>query len=272
MFVEKTPSADSQNLKSIRESLSLSLEDLYQKTRIRVAYLQAIENKEFDLLPVPVYARNFIKIYAKALKIDSEPLRREYEDYLTARSKLEEPVGDARGETFPPESSGRKKYLTIAFILTVVVVASLVFLRQCEISSESMKAAEKPAETSEEFSGNGGSQVFEGPVLSDRFGEGAAGVPFTEKTMPSPGENTTYSSEQDTDLLVIAATHETWLRVKADDRPPFEILLKAGEKFEQRAKTFSLDIGNAGGIKLKFKGKETTNLGAPGEVIHLRLP
>ncbi|MDI6743575.1 MAG: DUF4115 domain-containing protein, partial [Smithella sp.] len=134
------------------------------------------------------------------------------------------------------------------------------------------KPTEKPVETSEEFSGNGGGQISEGLVLSDRFGEGAAGVPFTEKTIPSPGENTTYSSEQDSDLLIITATDETWLRVKADDSPPFEILLKAGEKFEQRAKTFSLDIGNAGGIKLRFKGKETTNLGAPGEVIHLRLP
>jgi transcriptional regulator with XRE-family HTH domain len=269
MFVEKTPSADSQNLKTTRENLGFSLEDLFQKTRVSVVYLQAIESKEFDLLPVPVYARNFIKIYAKALRIDSEPLIREYEDYLNSKSKLEEPVGDGRGETFPPEKvSVRKKYLTVAFILTVVVVASLIFLKQCEISSDSMKQAE----TSEGFSGNNGGQIFEGLILSDRFWEGASGIPLTEKIIATPGENKPYSSEQDSDILIITATDETWLRVKADDSPPFEILLKAGEKFEQRAKKFSLDIGNAGGIKIKFKGKETANFGAPGEVIHLRLP
>ena len=269
MFVEKTPSTDSQNLKTIRESLSLSLEDLFQKTRVRVAYLQAIENKEFDLLPVPVYARNFIKIYAKALRIDSEPLIREYEDYLNSKNKLEEPAEVAREETSPSEKvTGRKKYLTIAFILTVVVVASLIFLKQYEISPDSMR----PAVLYEEFSDQGGGQIFESLVLSDRFWEGDFGVPLTEKTILLPGENKPYSSEQDSELLIITATDETWLRVKADDSPPFEILLKAGEKFEQRAKKFSLDIGNAGGIKVKFKEKETANLGAPGEVIHLRLP
>jgi len=33
-----------------------------------------------------------------------------------------------------------------------------------------------------------------------------------------------------------------------------------------------MDIGNAGGIKIKFRGKEIENLGKSGQVVRLRLP
>ena len=84
MFIEKTPGNNSQELKATREALGLSLEDVFNQTRVRVVYLQAIENKEFHLLPVPVYTKNFIKIYARALGIDGEPIIKDYENYLNS--------------------------------------------------------------------------------------------------------------------------------------------------------------------------------------------
>jgi cytoskeleton protein RodZ len=49
-------------------------------------------------------------------------------------------------------------------------------------------------------------------------------------------------------------------------------VLKPGEKLERRAESFNIDIGNAAGIKVKFKGKDMENLGKAGDVVHLRLP
>jgi hypothetical protein len=49
-------------------------------------------------------------------------------------------------------------------------------------------------------------------------------------------------------------------------------LLKPGEKIEYKAASFDMDIGNAGGIKIKFRGKEIENLGKSGQVVRLRLP
>ena len=73
-------------------------------------------------------------------------------------------------------------------------------------------------------------------------------------------------------LLIINAMEETWIRIKADQNPSFQILLKSGEKFERKAESFKMDIGNAGGIKIQFKGKNIENLGKLGQVVHLRLP
>ena len=77
---------------------------------------------------------------------------------------------------------------------------------------------------------------------------------------------------EEASLLIIDAIEETWIRITADQNPSFEILLKSGEKFERKAASLEMDIGNAGGIKIQFKGKNIENLGKSGEVTHLRLP
>ena len=70
------------DLKSIRESKGLTLKDIFERTRISVANLAAIENGDFHLLPSPVFTKSFIKIYAKTLAIDSNVIIARYEQYL----------------------------------------------------------------------------------------------------------------------------------------------------------------------------------------------
>jgi hypothetical protein len=79
-------------------------------------------------------------------------------------------------------------------------------------------------------------------------------------------------NSEEASILIISAIEETWIRIKADQNPSFQILLKPGEKFERKAASFYLDIGNAGGIKIQFKDKNIENLGKSGQVTHLRLP
>ncbi|OPZ54015.1 MAG: hypothetical protein BWY90_00359 [Deltaproteobacteria bacterium ADurb.BinA014] len=60
--------------------------------------------------------------------------------------------------------------------------------------------------------------------------------------------------------------------MRLDQNPTFQILLKPGQEVEYKAVVFNMDIGNAGGIVIHFKGEKIENLGKPGEVISLRLP
>lgn len=74
-------------------------------------------------------------------------------------------------------------------------------------------------------------------------------------------------------VLEISATGTTWLLVRIDDKESKEMLLKIGESAKWTAKNnFSLKIGNAGGIKVVFDGKEISPLGAEGQVVRLKLP
>ena len=71
-----------QRLKRERQERDISLEQVAQGTYIRLHYLQAIEDGNFDELPSPVQARGFLRVYAGFLGIKLEPILAE--DELTA--------------------------------------------------------------------------------------------------------------------------------------------------------------------------------------------
>ena len=78
--------------------------------------------------------------------------------------------------------------------------------------------------------------------------------------------------DEETSTLVVQATEETWIRIQDDNKEAFQVLLRAGEKITHKAARFNVDLGNAGGVRIAFNGKNIENLGKSGQVIHLRLP
>ncbi len=59
-----------RTLRQARERRSWSIEQMAERTRITARHLHAIEAGEFDRFPAPVYARGFVRAYAKALDMD----------------------------------------------------------------------------------------------------------------------------------------------------------------------------------------------------------
>lgn len=62
-----------------RERQGITLEDISQKTYIKIHYLKALENDRYDLLPAPVYTYGYIKQYAKILGLNGDELVQEYQ-------------------------------------------------------------------------------------------------------------------------------------------------------------------------------------------------
>ncbi len=58
-------------LRRERELRQVSLEELVQITRVPLKMLQHIESDEFDELPGDVFARGFVRSYARALGLDA---------------------------------------------------------------------------------------------------------------------------------------------------------------------------------------------------------
>jgi transcriptional regulator with XRE-family HTH domain len=67
-------------LKEARLAQNLKLDEISEKTHIRLKYLNALENSQFEKLPNPVIARGFIQILADLLKIDREPLLKDFDE------------------------------------------------------------------------------------------------------------------------------------------------------------------------------------------------
>ena len=298
MFIEEKSSSDSQELKTKREALGLSLADIFQRTRISVAYLQAIENNDFHLLPTSAYTKNFIKTYARALGIDSKPILINYEDYLNSRKGLQAlpPEGVSKRKPLIRRIASTKIYLGITFVLIVISVVAWLISKQYQSSSDIINPARRIAvsvpENKEQTVNSPvnvtapiNQQAKDSPKLAlneinkqsqvkaqsiSAKMENNAAKPSKEQ-VSLPNIQSAVNSEE-ASLLIINAIEETWIRIKADQNPSFQILLKPGEKFERKAVGFDLDIGNAGGIKIQFKDKNIENLGKSGQVIHLRLP
>src|SRR5512138_2915445 len=77
-----------QPLKTEREEQGLTLETVFEATRIRVQYLKALEADDLSLMPSPVQARGYLRNYAEYLGLDVEQILNE----LRAASAQPAPV------------------------------------------------------------------------------------------------------------------------------------------------------------------------------------
>jgi DnaJ-class molecular chaperone len=59
------------DLKTLRTTMGIELQDVYEVTRISVSVLQSMETDDIEKLPSGSYIKNFLKIYADFLGIDT---------------------------------------------------------------------------------------------------------------------------------------------------------------------------------------------------------
>ena len=122
-------------LQRARQARGLTLEEVERDIRISRRYLQALENENFGLLPAPVYARGFLRTYARYLGLEPANLLP-----LFPVGYVEEPVLQpwpkiARPRTWP--SSG---LLTGAVVGVLILIVALLYSLggQGEGSSQSL--------------------------------------------------------------------------------------------------------------------------------------
>jgi hypothetical protein len=70
------------SLREARERRRLELRDVEQATRIRVKYLQALEEERFDVIPAAAYVKGFLRTYADYLGLEAQPFVDEYDAHF----------------------------------------------------------------------------------------------------------------------------------------------------------------------------------------------
>ena len=81
-------------LRQIREAVGVELREIAERSKIGMAYLQALEGEVFAKLPAPVYVRGFLAEYARALGLDAERVKQTYLDRF--RASRPQPPGEVR--------------------------------------------------------------------------------------------------------------------------------------------------------------------------------
>src|SRR5690606_16750342 len=91
-----------ERLRATRIGHALTLEEAEQTTKINRVYLAALEEGRFETLPAPVYARGFMRSYARYLGIDPEEAVAAVPRDLPRPAGLEPLPGLLRTASSPP--------------------------------------------------------------------------------------------------------------------------------------------------------------------------
>jgi len=152
-------------LRGARERLGLAEDDIAQFTRVRSAYITAIEAFDFDALPARPFVVGYVRAYALALGLEPEA--------VVARFHAEAPEVD--GKLRPPGGVSYDAFASIRRLLVVgAVVATAVTVWNLSRRAE-LRAAEHTSV----------------PVVGPARGAPPAGPAQIGAPLPTPPEATT---------------------------------------------------------------------------------
>ncbi|HOG07186.1 MAG: helix-turn-helix domain-containing protein [Syntrophales bacterium] len=278
------------DLKALRESRGLTLENVHQRTRISMTNLEALEAFRFEALPIPIYTRGFLRLYAQAVGIDPAPLLEHHRQYLNAISTTaptEVPAGR------PLKRLPGKTVKRLLWSAALIVLVGVLFIA-LTAEQRTPGLAGKTVERSADLSPDAGSDApapgmqkdpQEAGMINPVMPENRVSTPTAPADPKPPAAAVTGQAVPPDDparivkgqappyRLALEARELTWIRITQDQEQPYQILLNPGDRVERVAlQGFTLDIGNASGVAVVFQGRSLGELGDPGEVVHLRLP
>lgn len=230
-----------EQFKKERIAREISLEDVARETKIRVSFLQAIEEDRFDLLPGGVFTRNFLRAYAIYLGMDDEELVKSFvQQYPPSEEKKVYPL-----LVIEEHKSKRHFYQIVILIILILILGYILWVNGWLFKGENASTLPQ--------------QEMPSAVEKDM-----AVPPENVEVLPSIEEPSAEVSRLNMELRAI---DPCWVEVSADDKLAAYQLLQPGEKATFAAQQrFILTIGNAGGVEITINGKRLRPLGELGEV------
>ncbi|MGZ6347877.1 MAG: helix-turn-helix domain-containing protein [Anaerolineales bacterium] len=258
-----------QRLRKRREMLSLTLEEIERHMRVKVVYLQALEQGALDDLPSPVQTRGMLANYAGFLDLDVDTILLRFADGLQVkrRERLPEPSKRHRvpmtvNTSLPPLRSFIAGDLLFGggMVIMLVLFAIWGVNRILTFRSQTPPRATAPSI----------SEILAGTPLPTLPGE----------VTLIPAEDTLLASTQTTTAEVptlaaninvqlnIEAVERTYLRVTVDGKVQFDGRVVPGTAYPfEAAKQVDVLVGNAAALRITYNGNDLGLMGNFGEVV-----
>ncbi len=244
-----------EDLKDARLKSGVSIQQIHNKTRIDIKFLEAIENGNFEILP-EVYLRAFIRGYANSVGLDEAQVMKKYEAAKSGKmieeNVIEDNITEAHKESSQKVFTGAEQHnvanmdgtsakqfsLNPKVLLIFVVVAALglavyfIFFN----SSSSEIITERPYE--EMLAEN--NKRFESSETDS-----------TKTSVPQ-----TFSTS-DSLVLLIKAKDTSWIDVKKDDNTVGTdfLLYNSNQRIVKAEKSFTITVGNSKGVEFILNNK-----------------
>lgn len=244
MNMESNSVSFGRYLKSKRIEKGISLKGVAAETRIGLDILVLIEDEDLEKLPAEVFAKGFLRAYAKAVGADGDEAVHRY---------MAELHGFREAEKFEADLSKTTTRFWPRLILALAAFGCIM---------------------------SGAVFWFAGPQDHLRFfGKEQVEAPeaANTKTTQSADEKKEPAAmaEQAPEklLLNVVAQKGTWMKVIIDGQDAEEFKLSAGDHLELEAMTgFNILVGDAKGVKLKLNDKPYRIPGKSGQVVTIQIP
>ena len=237
-----------ERLRQERERKNLTLKDVENALNIRTAYLQAIEEDRFEVIPGEVYVKGFIRNYGNFLGLDGSQLVAMYRE---ARQAEAAPPQEAAVPPVPPSAAAPARRLSYggwlwkaAGALLVVAVAIWYFYAAAPPPQPVPQPSPPPA--------SGTAQPAPAPAAR-----------------PTPTAQQVPSSPVAAGVQVTAKfSDDCWLAVTADGKTVYEgTATKNATMTWQGRDDIKITFGNAGAAEVTVNGRSLGVQGPPGEVV-----
>jgi cytoskeletal protein RodZ len=239
-------------LRHERERRGLSVQEVFESTKITVLNVEALELDRFESFPNKVYARAFLRDYANFLDLDSGALLQRYESEWFASPSVEPQP------TIPEKRKSSAAWVVAVVLILVIAAGAYIWLTyysgdmviQDIASSVRGGVSDYTTESS-----NTTDKVV--PLLPPTTNPLPEVLPVTP-VAPPVANPTVLPTKPATglELTVSALKQNVWIKVTGDgDKQLFQQELKPGESKSWNAKyKFKIRCGRLHAVKVKLNG------------------
>ncbi len=274
-----------ERLRNARQALGLSLEEIENATRIRRAYLEALEHEAFSDLPNPAYVRGFLRSYAAYLGIPPGELLGLYPGGGAGLTTHPDSAVEVRITPATRFSPTRRVVAGVGMVvgLGVLILGYVLYgqIRQFTQTAPGPQPGSPPQGAAPGVSPPPGPPGPPGaappaPAPGSPAPAGPAPpsaslpkVPAPEAPAPAAGPAAPLTSPIH---IVVMASGYSWVRAVVDGTTVFEGFMNAGDKqVWEAAHDLRVKAGNAGVIEVSVNGRSLGRLGGSGQVIERTL-
>ena len=269
------------DLKAERERQGLTIQDIERETSIRAAYIQALEQGDYNSLPNEVYVKGFIRSYAGFLHMDTEKLVQEYREAIhgadvgpiqkanpETTSLVNESAPFSSGSDFRErvEKSSKKQMLFMAVATVVIAFVGSIYYFFGDDPN-----AEKPAQTAQQNVAQQPQTQAQNPASgqnpqAQNSASTQNGQPAAQQPVQTIG-NTANASAGQADVTA-KFTGRCWIQAIADGKVIYEGTVEANQTLRWTGKKeVIVTAGNAGAIDVTYNGQHVGKLGKEGIVV-----
>jgi cytoskeleton protein RodZ len=237
-------------LRTARERHGVSIEQLAATTRITVPLLRAVETNAFEKVPSGIFARGFIRSYAREVGLDPEEMVEQFLQESGDMTGIPEPHiaaaeldDDVRAAEFnSDEPSGRAAW-GYALIVAALLVGYISSVRTGESSADPTTVEARELSGAAETSGV---------------------VTVEPRAVATTGASGLLRLE-------IAPSGPCWVEAVVDGKSTIYRLMQGGERETLSAREIALRVGDPATFVYQINGRAGRTLGAAGKTVSVKM-